>query len=329
MAQAYLIKPGKPGRIELVPQRRVEKRPYTNCAVVDNTRQAIRAGLAFPSIPKWVARFRDATGIPEVNPDGSTNGTRASDRMRAWALLAPWYPIEFRGWDPDALFDELEAGLIDASLTIQYGLLPDEQRRWSPNFTGGHQIGLLRARRTSSRREVRIVDPLGLPPYDGDWVPWQRILDAAPTSFAGGLLYLQTIAPGATGMSIAIEAQAYHAPGTKAKIPKGTPTFTFSAAQHNLIAQKGTSAAQQRSVDATVTVRNMPTGRKPTGTFVHVTDGFLAGRYARLSDVTLIEAQAPTDCEAQVAAAVLPLRQEIDAQEAAIAAAMSSLEAVA
>jgi hypothetical protein len=330
---ARLIVPGTPGREVLVPQRLVEDAPFTNCAVIDNTRQAIRSGLAFPSLRRWVRVFREATGVPEISPTtGGTLGTRASERMRAWSILAPWYPIRFEGWDTQTLWDAIDQGQIDGSLTIQYGLLPDQQRRWSPRFTGGHQIGLVRARKAPNEpREVRIVDPLGLDPYTGDWVAWGRIMDAAPTSFAGGKLYLQTMEPGASGMSISITPREVTPAGTKVKVPKGTRTYAYDPKLHNLVAKPVTTGAQTRATDGLMQVQNAPAPRSPTGAFYHIIDGTtLAGRYVRAGDVTLIPQTAPADCEARIEqavnAAVTPLQQEIKAQEAAMSAAVLALQ---
>lgn len=326
-----LIVPGTPGKVVLVPQRRVETAPFTNCAVVDNTRQAIRAGLGFPKRRAWIRTFRDATGIPEVNPDGSTNGTRASDRMAAWHTLAPWYPIEFRGWDTDILFGKLRDDKIDGSLTIQYGLLPDHQRRWSPNFERGHQFGLIGARTTLGHREVRIVDPLGLSPYTGDWMRWNALLDASPTSFAGGQLYLQTIAPGATGMSIGLLPVTLLPPGSKVKMRKGTTTFRFDGAINNLVPRKPLDNARTADVSGTVRCVQYLTDRGPTGQFYQLTGpGALEGTYVRAADGDLQSPPTvPTDCQSEIDTATLPLKQEIARQKQAIVAAQSALEAVA
>lgn len=289
-----LVIPGRPGRRVIVRQRREEAPPYTNCRLMVGVQGLIFGGVRVPDPARLVAVLRRATGVPEIGPDGP-QGTTAADWLRAVSIVLPWITsITAALESDDTILGGLARGEHHVAVAVpRYSGLPGRLARWSPTFDGGHMIGLLGARGIAGDRpEVLWSDPLAMEPADAEWVPWARV--RPHLSQAGGRVFA-TITPRGASMSTSIVLKRACPTGTTARIPKGTDLFAYDADTMSVVPAKPTTAATRALADVVVAVDQQPRGAgRPRGQFVRLADGPMAGRYARLADVTLTE-PTPTD----------------------------------
>jgi hypothetical protein len=294
-----LVTPGRPGRRVIVRQRSVEAPPFTNCRLMVGVQGLVFGGVAVPDKERLVRVLRRATGVPEIGPSGA-QGTTAADWLRALSIELPWVQVTAGLETDDVILGGLARGEHHVGVAVpRYNGLPGNLSRWSPGFDGGHMIGLLDARGVAGDDpDVLWSDPLAMAPARAEWVRWKRV--RPHLSQAGGRVFATLTARGAA-MSTSIVLQRVLPAGSSARIPKGTKLWTVDDDAIALLEAKPAGMAARPLVDLVVRVDQAPKGPgRPTGRFVHVVDGPLAGRYVRLADVSLVEADPgdPVDVEA-------------------------------
>lgn len=299
-----LVTPGRPGRRVIVRQRRVELPPFTNCRIVVAVQGLFFGGLSVPDRDRLVRVLRKATGVPEIGLGGA-QGTTAADLLRAVGTVLPWVTMTAGLMSDGDILGGLARGETHVAVAVpRYNGLPGNLARWSPRFDGGHMIGILDARGIAGPYpEVLWSDPLAIAPAGAEWVSWTKV--RPHLSQAGGRVFATVTQRGAA-MSTSIVLKRAYVTGTTARIPKGAAAFAYDPEDMAFVETKGPATALKALVDTLVAVDQQPRGpQRPRGQFVRIVNGPLAGRYARLGDVTLVEPSLPdpTDVEAIKAAA--------------------------
>jgi hypothetical protein len=320
---ASLVTAGTPGKHVIVLQRAVEEYPLTNCRLVDATRQLVFGGVAVPDRRRLIRVWREATGVPEVAGDGSTQGTTAADLLRGASAILPWVPFAYGPWDDDALLSAIERGFLTFTAGVSYPALPKDLRRFSPSFRGKHAAGVAKARQLPTGWDVWWVDGLRTDGAEGEWVRWstiKRALDAAGMVTRSGTWGL-TLERGAA-MSTSVISESVYSPPATVTIPKGTTTWSQSKRTLRLAAEKPTQAAQTVSTTTVVAVLSKPDiPGVPDTKMVRIESGPRAGQFVKLRDVKLVPAPAPGDCQplidAAVQAATAPLVERLAEWETA------------
>jgi len=315
---------GTPGRRVFISQIETEAPPYTNCRLVALMMLLCFGGLAFTDRRKFLLRLRAATGIPEV-VGGKAKGTNAVDIVRALAVVLPWVYVEPALMTPVDVLKVLSSGQAVASADVTYGLLPSRLRRWSPKFTGGHEIALLDARYplAGTDWEVLWADPLGTGSYVGEWVKWSAV---RPAMWGDGSRVAVTLMERGAALSTAILPRRIVA--ASVKVPAGVLVYTFDA---GTLAFKlpGTPAPAEilTTTDGVFTVAQMPQ-RPPSGPFVRLADG----RFVRESDAIIYEPdpvtppETPAEDAAEIAAAVAAATAPLTDRLVKVAAAMEGYQ---
>lgn len=319
-----LVEAGIPGKRVIVHQRSVESPPYTNCRLVDGTRQLIFGGVSVPDRRRLIRVWRDATGVPEVGPDGP-QGTTAADLMRGAATVLPWVPFRYGPWSDDDLLAAIAGGRLTFTAGVLYPALPDHLRRWSPSFTGKHAAGVVDVREVGAarRQEVWWVDGLRTDSAEGEWVPWstiRRAIEAAGMTTASGV-WGMTLEKGAAMSTTIIVDRTFPTPAA-VSIPSGTKRWKHSPRTLRLEPLKATTRAHEALTYALVDVRSKPDiPGVPDARMLRIETGSMVGQYVKVRDVKVKESPAPGDCQplidAAVNAATAPLIERLAAWETA------------
>ena len=332
---AQLIVPGSPGRRVMIHQFVVEARPFTNCRVICFLGLLNFGGLNVTSQFQFIAAFRRATGIPEIDPvTGRAKGTNASDIVRTSQRLFPWVHVSAELVPDDDLLARVAAGEIQVSLSVWYGLLPRHLRRWSPNYTSGgpgvtdrhdgHEVRVTDARRPNGTWEVFFVDSLATGQFRGEWRPWAEIRPAVWGT--PSRVFATFVEKGAALSTLIMPAQVFAVPA-KVDFRSGTVLFDINLDAVTLAVGGHMPNDGSCHADMVVRVAQRPQ-RPPSGMFVHLVDGPAAGRYVRQTEVVVTSSPA-APATAEIAAATADLRAQVDAWKAyadAIAAVQRPVE---
>lgn len=279
IAQARaMLRVGPPGRTRLWSQR-AEPRPFLNCRFWSWLSQAWWAGL------RWGGR-EDALAITELlrrqsgHPEfvgGVGQGTSSSDLERAINNVFPWMRVTFR-MVPDP---ELRSGLGDkwtAGVGVWLPDLPPQQQRWAGSAEIGHQCSLMGAKDA----DVLFLDPLGIHPYDGDWVRWRAITPAFMQR-RGESTFCTLMEKGDHMLTTVDVARAFVA--GKGDLPKGTyQTFRVRGDDFERVSDITVKVPTTVSIGYIAEVHKRPT-RAPEGRFAFILDGEAAGRFIRTGSI--------------------------------------------
>lgn len=318
---ADLVGVGTPGKIAFIAQRRVEDYPYTNCRIIELLGLLAFGGLDIGDTAnrtKLVKLLRDATGIPEV-VDGTPKGTNGIDVLRAIDKCLPWVSIACEGLADDALMASLADGSMQCSASTRYAKLSTHMRRFSPSFTGWHEIRLAGARVRDGVQEVLWIDCLGTGSYKGEWVAWRDVKPSLLTDNHGRVI-ATTMQRGAALSTLVSPARVF-SPAAKVTIRKGAGLFAISAESGSMSKVGDAGALTSGTADAIVNVRNYP-AHAPSGEFVRVISGPASGKYVRTSESDVTPVAAPgVSCDDAVAKATAPLKEQLGQAQSALATA--------
>jgi hypothetical protein len=195
------------GPVELDGFRFVSERepgPWICCAPCAAAMVAGWAGAAAPTLATAHV-IRTAAGYPHA---GGCDPTRIRRALESRFGIGTVTARRER-----AAVDQLLGDGYAIAVPLDYGLLPDELRRWSPQFTGGH-MATLAGRHTTGAWGWH--DPLAPDGFGGEW--------AAPSSIIRAMWSSGAFAAGRQ-QSMAIYVNTTLRTGHTIRLPAGTPLY--------------------------------------------------------------------------------------------------------